>query len=135
MTTPCDLAWGHLDVNVEIPPLTVGADASAWKAAIEIRRKLMELILSRPVFFHFYGAHEEQLYVDGLARKVVEQGADQLRKKFNGSGEPSSQEMRRNMLGTLVGAALHTRPFAEVSDVTGELPVSARCSAATSFPA
>lgn len=116
MSTPCDLAWAHLDVNVEIPPLTVDVDASAWKPAMETRRRLMELILSHPSFLHFSGSQEEQDYVDGLAKKVLEQGADQLRKKFTNAGEPNSHETKKNVLGTLVGAAHLSRPFCTVSD-------------------
>lgn len=115
MATACDLAWGHLDINVEIPQLTVDADASAWKPALEIRRKLVALLLSHPPFLHFEGDHAAQEHVDGLARKVLAQGADQLKKKFTIAGEPNSHETKRNVLGSLLGSQHPGRTFGTVS--------------------
>ncbi|ORY68048.1 hypothetical protein BCR35DRAFT_334412 [Leucosporidium creatinivorum] len=111
MTTPCDLAWGHLHVDTEIPPLTTDSEASAWKPAMEIRRKFMELLLSHPSFLRFPGTPQEQEYIDELARKVLAQGADQV-KKFTNSGEPNSYEKKTNVLGTLTGSKHNGRPFA-----------------------
>jgi hypothetical protein len=111
--TPLDAAWGHLDINAELPIFTASASRSEWEQAFATRREMLLLFKGSPPFFQL---SEERQHLLTLVDEALLQLKHQLNPTYwNVSGKPRGQAMAKNMEGTLIAVGRARRPFGAVS--------------------
>jgi len=117
MSTPCDAAWQHIDVNIAIPPLTAEASAEQWKEAFETRTQLVALLQARPALLPCLTAPQLEPWFEKTLQDVLHQALLQIgnSRYWNAQGRPSGLDKAQGIVRTFLGSKHAARPFCSVS--------------------
>ncbi|ORY68073.1 hypothetical protein BCR35DRAFT_315373 [Leucosporidium creatinivorum] len=120
---PLDVAWSHLDVNAELPPLTAEGTPAQWQHAFNTRRDMLHLFQGPLPFFTL--PRNPQYLLQAVDDGLLQSQHQLDPKNWNRAGFPRGKAMAQNMIGTFTAENGARRPFGMVMssltvlDVTG----------------
>lgn len=117
MTTPCDVAWKHLNVDVVLPPLTAEETRpEVWKRAFNDREQCLQLFEGNPPFFKVPGNEVESVAIAWHLTDALAQAANQnSRVNWRQDGLPNSRVKKEQFVTALTAEPGNRRPFGFVS--------------------
>lgn len=119
MSNVCEAAWGHVNVDADVPPLIAEtATGGDWTSAFQSRSELLDLIVSnpRPRYLQYHGSALKWQQVVALVQKAREQARAQRERKFNPQGLPHEEYFKKKFCNTLTAAAHAHPPFCQVRE-------------------
>ncbi|ORY68052.1 hypothetical protein BCR35DRAFT_345611, partial [Leucosporidium creatinivorum] len=115
MSNVCEAAWGHLNIDHELPPLIAETALPAeWHSACKARRDLLGLLVEQPFpkYLTFPGsAAEWEGTIVELVRKAGEQADKQEARFTDGQWIPCNVGTKKDVCKSLTSPSHYLRPF------------------------